>query len=73
MQTTRRTHEQLVAEELAQPRQRVAGRGLRQCQLAARFGHRSGAVDRRQHAQQVEVEVAEVHRQSIHTRECRPF
>ena len=44
-----------------QPCQRVAGGRLRQRQLAPGLGHRAAAVDRAQHAQQVQVELAEVH------------
>jgi hypothetical protein len=62
VQPARRAHEQFVVEELAQPRQRVRRRRLRQRQLLAGRGHRPGAIHGRQHAQQVEIEVAEVHR-----------
>jgi hypothetical protein len=44
----------------AQPRQRVAGRGLRQRQMATSLGDRTKAVNRTQDAQQVEVQLSEI-------------
>ena len=62
VQSPWRAHKQLVVEEGAQSRQRIAGGGLRQGQLTRRLGYRAKPVYRTQHTQQVEVQMPEVHR-----------
>jgi len=52
-------HVQRIVEGFAQSRQRVAGGRLAQRQHPASVGHRAAAVDRHQHAKQIQVEPVE--------------
>ena len=54
-------HEQRVAQRQSQPRQRVAGRRLRQTEPLGRAADAARLVHRLEHVQQVEVEVSNMH------------
>ena len=58
----RGAHEQIVGEQPAQPRQRVAHRRLRQPDAAGGAGHGALADQRVEGFQQVEVDRPDIHR-----------
>ncbi len=57
----RRAHEERIAEERAQPRERIRHRRLRQAEAGGRGRHAALAQHRIEHAQQVQIDVAHIH------------